>query len=49
MSFQTVVCRGAEAAAVDAIASGSQQSTMSAISHRIARCRPVFVRSTYNM
>jgi hypothetical protein len=37
MSFQAVVDRRAEAAAVNAVASGSQHSTMSAISHRIAR------------
>ena len=34
--FQAVVDRGADTAAVNAIASGSQHSTMRAISHRIA-------------
>jgi hypothetical protein len=37
MWFQAVVYRRADAAAVNEIASGSQHSTMSAISHRIAR------------
>jgi hypothetical protein len=37
MRFQAVVDRRAETAAVNAIASGSQVSTMRAFSHRIAR------------
>jgi hypothetical protein len=37
MWFQALVDRRAEAAVVNAMASGSQVSTMRAISHRIAR------------
>jgi predicted component of type VI protein secretion system len=44
MWFQAVVYRRAEAAAAIAIASGSQQSTMRAISHQIA-WRPTRVRA----
>jgi hypothetical protein len=44
--FQAVVHRRADAAAVNAIASGSQQGTMRAINHRTARSLAAFAPTT---